>query len=124
MRKHSLITGVLVTPALTGYSLTAQGPSKGPAEAQIRLEGMPEIITMTDFEPDTADMEQDQGGEGGVHQYHPVLFGQLLGVMAVAGVRKNPIVMTQPVQQHGQEKGYRDPDGQKPADGFSRQAGS
>ena len=63
MRKHSLITGVLVTPALTGYSLAAQGPSKGksPAETQIRPEGIPATITVKDFELDTVDMEQDQG---------------------------------------------------------------
>jgi hypothetical protein len=63
MRKHSLITGILVTPALTGYSLAAQGPSKGkgPAETQIRPEGMPEMIYVKDFELDITGMEQDQG---------------------------------------------------------------
>jgi hypothetical protein len=69
MRTHSLITGILVTPALTGYSLAAQGPSKGKglAETQIRPEGMSEMIYVKDFELDTADMEHDQGilKEGG-----------------------------------------------------------
>ena len=52
-----------MTPALTGYSLAAQGPSKckGLAETQIRPEGIPATITVTHFELDITDMEQDQG---------------------------------------------------------------